>query len=351
MTLPRLAAFLLVAVVALTAVGCGGDTAESEPATSATASPEQASETPLETLRVRYPETLAFSAPFALFDAHGALAGHVVTVDKATWATPDALRTMLVSGESDVTAVPTYVAANLWNHGLDVRLAAVTVWGLLYVLGPDGAPTDWDALRGQTVMVPYPNDMPDLVFRYLAEANGLVPGKDFEIEYYAQPPEVAARLASGKGHWAVLPEHVATLTLAKTAAQGKKLARVLDLQAEWAEATGLSPRIPQAGIVVPGTLADQQPEVVGAVLDELRESVAEVNSASPGVVATLAKSSGVPAPLVTRVIPRLNLDVVPAADARDELERFYDELATLSPDIIGGKLPDKGFYLADPTAQ
>ncbi len=55
-----------------------------------------------------------------------------------------------------------------------------------------------------------------------------------------------------------------------------------------------------------------------------------------------------PAPMVTQVIPRLNLEVVPAADAQAELEQFFSELATLSPDIIGGSLPDADFYLDDP---
>ncbi|MEM6429269.1 MAG: ABC transporter substrate-binding protein, partial [Deinococcota bacterium] len=94
-------------------------------------------------------------------------------------------------------AVPSYVGANLYNRGVDVRMAAVVVWGLLWLLGPEGTPTDWESLRGETVLVPFPNDMPDLVFRYLAEANGLTPGEDFTLEYYAQAPEVIAQLVSG----------------------------------------------------------------------------------------------------------------------------------------------------------
>ena len=86
----------------------------------------------------------------------------------------------------------------------------------------------------------------------------------------------------------------------------------------------------------------------GAVLDALEESVATVNAAAPETVATLSEASGVPVPLVEQVIPRLNLEVVAAADARVELEQFFTELAPLSPDIIGGGLPDADFYLADP---
>ena len=312
------------------------------------ASPTGSDLPPLDKLRIRHPNTLAFAAPFLLVDTDGVLSTYANEVDVAEWSSPETLRPMLVNGESEVTAVPTYVGANLYNRGIDVRMAAVVVWGLLWVLGPEGTAPDWESLRGQTIMVPYPNDMPDLVFRYLATSNGLTPGEDFQVEYYAQTPEVVARLVAGKGNWAVLSEHAATLAISQAQQNDISLGRVLSLQEEWGAATGTEPRIPQAGIVVPGWLADERPALLGAVLDELEQAVATVNAAQPETVAILSEGTGVPEPVVQDVIPRLNLDVVPGADAREELERFYTELSTLSPDIIGGKLPDASFYLEDP---
>jgi len=328
-------------------------TASLAAAGAASAATDDSTPAPLEHLRIHHPETLAFAAPFALIDTEGsaaaaALAGVADEVSTDVWTTPDVLRSLLVNGESDVTAVPTYVGANLFNRGVDVRLAAVTVWGLLWLLGPEGTTGSWEELRGQTVMVPYANDMPDLVFRYLAAANGLTPGEDFTIEYYAQPPEVVARLVAGEGTWAVLPEHVATVAELQAGQNGHPVARAFDLQAEWASATGGEPRIPQAGIVVPGQLAVERPDVVAAVLDALDDSVQRVDEAAPETLEVLAEASGVPAPVVAQVIPRLHLDVVSAGEVRPELERFYTELATLSPDIIGGSLPADDFYLDDP---
>ncbi len=353
-----IAVLLAILMVALHACSSSAETTTTTAAEETTTTTEaeetttttEAVEAPelIETLRIRHPDNLAFSAPFQLIAESGALDGFVNNIDIDTWATPDVLRALLVNGDSDVTAVPTYVGANLANHGMEVSMAAVVVWGLLWVIGPDGAASDWESLRGQTVMIPYPNDMPDLVFRYLANANGLVPGEDFTIEYYAQPPEVVSRLVAGAGSWAVLPEHVATLALMQAGQNGNALTRVMDLQQEWASVTGLEPRIPQAGIVVPTKLAQERPDLIGAILDALTDSVALVNAASPETVAALSEASGVPAPLVENVIPRLNLEIVPGADARVELERFFTELASMSPDIIGGGLPPAEFYLPDP---
>ncbi|MEM9745444.1 MAG: ABC transporter substrate-binding protein [Actinomycetota bacterium] len=321
--------------------------ADEEPADDAMEEDDAAESAPLDELRIHHPETLAFAAPFSVLDPAGQLGGVATEVSIETWTTPDVLRSLLVNGETDVTAVPSYVGANLANRDVDIQLAAVVVWGLIWLLGPDGTPADWESLRGETVMIPFPNDMPDLVFQYLATANGLTPGEDFEIEYFAQPPEIIAQLVSGGGNFAVLPEHVATVAQMQANQNGQSIGRVFDLQQEWASAAGTSPRIPQAGIVVPPAIADDD-AALGAVLDALEESVATVNAAAPETVATLSEASGVPVPLVEQVIPRLNLEVVAAADARVELEQFFTELATLSPDIIGGGLPDADFYLADP---
>lgn len=298
-------------------------------------------------LRFRHPVNLAFQAPFQLIGDSDVLGAYTDTVSVEPWSTPDILRSVLVNGQSEVTAVPTYVGANLANRGVDVKMAAVLVWGLIWVIGPDGATPEWENLRGQTVMVPFPNDMPDLVFRHLATANGLTPGEDFQVQYFATPQEVVSQLVSGRGQWAVLPEHVATVALMNANNNGQALGRYLNLQEEWATVTGKA-RIPQAGIVVPSWLADERPDLLGAIFTALEAAVAQVNAADPATVAVLAEGAGLPAPLVQGVIPRLNLELIPAAEVQDELEAFYTELASLSPDIIGGKLPDASFYLADP---
>ncbi|MCY3786795.1 MAG: ABC transporter substrate-binding protein [bacterium] len=302
---------------------------------------------PLAQLRIYHPETLAFAAPFTMLDTAGPLGEVAETVSTNVWNTPDVLRAILVNGDTEVAAVPSYVGANLFNRGVDLRMAAVVVWGLIWLVGPEGTPATWESVRGQTVMIPFPNDMPDLVFRFLASANGLTPGEDFQVEYYSQPPEIIGRLATGGGTWAVLPEHVVTLALANAKKNEQAIGRVFDLQAEWAAATGSSSRIPQAGIVVRGELLER-PEAVAALLDALETSVAVVNAADPDTLAALSEASGVPPPVISQVIPRLNLDVVAAAEAQEELEQFFGQLATLSPDIIGGGLPDAAFYLPDP---
>lgn len=299
-------------------------------------------------LRVHTPTTLAYAAPMALFGTYGNLDGIVGDVQKDNWNTTDVLKSLLINGETDLAATPSYVAANLFNKGVALRLIAMQVWGMLYVIGPSGSSEQGlEALRGKTVGVPRPNDMPGLVFRYLLEQNGWDIDSDLSKTPYNEGQDALNALLTGEVEYAVLPEHAASLSLTKGKQQGLSLERTLNLQDLWAEVTGGEARFPMAGLVMPSALTENS-ALVGAVLSELEAAVADVNAMSEETVAAISSANDVPAPVVKEVIPRLQLKIVAAADAKSELEDFYTRLSTLNPDIIGGSLPAADFYVADP---
>lgn len=306
----------------------------------------ETSAAPMNVLRIHYPKTLAFSAPFLLVAQGNALQQHADAVEFSETTTPETLGSALIEGAADAVAVPSHVGATLAQEYM-VSLAAVVVWGNLWLLGPDDAASDWASVRGQKISVPQPNDIPDLIFRHLAEARGL--GRyDYQIEHLPRPEEVAARLERGETKWAVLPEPLATMALDQANRNGHRSKRVIDLQAQWAAVTGGQPRIPEAGIVVPTELARERPALMKALLEEMNRAVKSVNAAEAQTVTTIAAGTALPEPVVADVVPRLNLEVVPAAQARGELEAFFNTLIKLSPDIIGGPLPEASFYLDDP---
>ena len=300
-------------------------------------------------LRVHTPTTLAYAAPMALFGTYGNLDGIVGDVQKDNWNTTDVLKSLLVNEETDLAATPSYVAANLFNKGVALRLIAMQVWGMLYVIGPSGSSEQGlEALRGKTVGVPMPNDMPDLVFRYLLGQKGWDVDSDLSKTPYTEGQDALNALLTGEVEYAVLPEHAASLSLTKGKQQGLSLERTLNLQDLWAEVTGGAAPLPQAGRVMPQTRTHDHPQQGGAVLNELEAAVADVNGQTDETVQTISDTTGVPVPVVKETIPRLQLKIVAAADARGELEDFYTRMSTLDPDIIGGSLPAEDFYVADP---
>ncbi|MBE6477348.1 MAG: ABC transporter substrate-binding protein [Propionibacteriaceae bacterium] len=333
------------AAAALGLAGCstdsGGDAGSVAPS-------DSSSPTPIENLRVWVPTTLAFMAPMAAFGDRLTSEGTVREVTVDNWATVDVLTSLLLNGEADVAATPSYVSANLYNKGAGIKLAAITVWGMLYVIGPkqDEGSNDLALLTGQRVGVPLPGNMPDLIFRYLVAQKG-IDIEDIDVVSYNDSQELMNAFVSGQLDWAVLPEHPATVAIAQSTQQGREVGRVVDMQQVWAEVTGSDARFPMAGIAVPDAVAADT-ALLGAILDDMEQAVETVNAADDDICARINEFTQVDAAIVKQVIPRLQLQMMPAAQCKDELTDFYERLATVNPEIIGGQVPDDAFFLTDP---
>jgi NitT/TauT family transport system substrate-binding protein len=292
---------------------------------------------------VRTLENLALQVPFLRLRARNTLAPLVGRVELSGVRNPDEIRAALTSGSADVITLPTNVAATLANRGIDVRLLGVVQASLLRIVGPPGARFDWRELRGQPVAIPFRGDAPDLIFRSLAGRNGLDPDRDVTITNYPQIPEVVSALVSGRARYAVLPEPQATLAVTQGAAAGLALGPRLSLTGAWRRATGDT--LPQAGVAVRGEIARRYPAVVAALQREL-DATTRAYSADPIAAGRrLAPLTGLPEQGAATIVARLRPDYVPARTVQRQVERYFQVLARATPDAIGGRLPDRSFYV------
>lgn len=259
------------------------------------------------------------------------------------WKTPDEMRAGLSSGNMSAVVVPTYVAANLYNRGLSIRLVNVLTNGLLYVVAPAGTATDIAGLKGKRIAVPFRNDMPDYILQRLMTAARLSPD-DLTIDYSASPPEAVQLLLAGRADAALLSEPASSAAIARAATLGKTLERVIDCQAAWGKTHG-NATLPQAGLVVTEAFgAGRGPDSIAALQGALESTLKDVLANPKGAAASAAAALELPAPIIERSIPSSNLVVRPARAARADLEPFFKVLAEQNPRIIGGKLPDDRFY-------
>lgn len=283
--------------------------------------------------------------PFLQLKDSGALRSITAQTQVHIARTVDILRTQAITGEMHFAAMPTYVAANLYNRGVNLRLVNVSIWGNLFIVGEAGAPLRSLAdLKGQTLVVPSRGDAPDLVFRYLAAAKGLDIAKDIKIEYVPSPMEAAALLAAGNARFAVLSEPAATSALLRARQEGRTLERLIDLREVWGEATGAAGRIPMAGIVALPAVAERD-DLIRAFNQAYTEAAAWA-AAHPDKMGALAEQGieGVRAPAASSALRFSELRAVPAHAVRQELEFYFSRLQELEPNIIGGRLPDARFY-------
>lgn len=282
----------------------------------------------------------------------GLLADVADSVEFLTWKDPDQLRAFALEGKADFIAMPSNVAANLYNRGVALRLLCISVWRILYIVSSDPDIKTLDNLKGKEVLMPFRGDMPDIVFATLCEKLGIPIGQGADavtLRYTATPLDAMQLLLTRRARHALLAEPAVSVGMRKSralpvSAIAPALLRSVDVQQEWARAFGSAARIPQAGIVAMGqhvgnealiarvmqayTQATEwcnaQPDVCGAAV------AARVDMLTPeGVADSLRTAPG---------------EAVPAAKARAELEFFFEKLAARQPKLIGGKLPDDGFY-------
>lgn len=243
----------------------------------------------------------------------------------------------LVSGDTDIAALPTNAAATLYNKtGGKVQVLALNTRGVLYVVS-DGTETleSFADLDGKTVYVPAQN--PTFIFRALCDAAGISVTID---NSYAQPADLNSAVAGGQVSLAVLPEPMVTIACS----QNEALQVLFDLTAVWD--TVFTPgSLVQGCVAVRADYAAENPDAVALFLQEYEASVALLES-DPAAAAQSIEATGIfaKAAVAQKAIPRCNICFVTGEEMRSQLSAFLETMASVAPDSIGGAVPAEDFY-------
>lgn len=249
--------------------------------------------------------------------------------------------TRVVKGEADFSVLPVNVAAKLYNKGVDISLANVSTWGILYLVSLENDVREWTDLKGKELYVGARGSTPDVLTQYFLSQSGL---KDGEVPLtYLDSPEIARMMINDLAKNAVLPEPMLTQVLIN-----RKDARVVrDFFSDWQQYQGDSAALPQAGMVVLNGFAGKYPQAVAefhrAYAGALDWTVANSTKAAPLV----ETSANIPAPVFIQSMERTRLRFVPGSLARADVDVYLSRLFDFSPEMVGGKLPDEKFYLSD----
>lgn len=301
---------------------------------------------------------LLLAGPFAtvsnplirIVDA-GLLADVAEKVEFVSWRTPDQLRAMALKGEADFLAMPSNLSANLYNRGLKLQQMNIGIWGILWMVARrDGLKTLAD-FKGQEVVMPFRGDMPDALFRLLCRKQDIDPDKDMTLRYVASPLDAMQLLITRRADNALLADPAVAVGLRKSqsfpiSVVAPSLYRSVSLQEEWGRVFNRAPRMPQAGIVMLGSQLGNT--ALARRFEEACEEAQHWCEANPDECGQIvARRIEMLTPEgVADAIRADKSDMVVASKARPELEFFYQQLLEMQPGLVGGKLPDDGFYFA-----
>lgn len=257
---------------------------------------------------------------------------------------PDELTGPIIQGEFDIAAVPTNLAAVLYNKTEGkVKLAALNTLGVLYVVERGDTIQSVADLKGKTIYSSGQGAVPEYALNYVLEKNGLKPGEDVTVEYKSEHAEIATLLAAGNAQVALLPQPFVTATLA----QNENLRVALDLTEAWDAATGGESTLTMGAILVNAAFAQEHPDAVAAFLDEYKASVEYTNGTDTiADAAALVEKYGIvaKAALAQKAIPACNIVFIDGEEMQKLASGFFQVLYDANPQSVGGKLPDEAIY-------
>ncbi|MDO5667644.1 MAG: ABC transporter substrate-binding protein [Alcaligenaceae bacterium] len=259
------------------------------------------------------------------------------------WRDVDVLRAGLANQSIDLSIVPSYVAANLSARGQNVKLVNIMTKGLLQFLGREDTLNSVGDLLGKTIVIPYKNDMPDLILQALCQKEG-INFSELNIQYTATPPEALALFLHNKAELALLPEPLASLAIMRGQQSGQRIERVFDVQRAWEQASQTHTGIPQAGLLVSQGFYEQHQEFLSALHKDLTEALVWSQSHLEEAAKLGSRLIPAPAKAIETSLPYANLVVEPAKTIEDDILTFFNTLYELNPKIVGGKLPDNRLF-------
>lgn len=246
----------------------------------------------------------------------------------------------ITSGTLDIAAMPTNVAANLYNKtDGDIQIIALNTLGVLYVLENGESVNSIEDLRGKTIYATGQGAVPEYTINFLLEKNGLNVGKDVTVEYL-DTSELSSKMISGDINLCMLPVPYATAVLSKNT----DIRQAVDITEEWNKIVGGSGNIVTGCVVARRSFIEENKETVDKFIREYGESVNYVltNENAPQVVV----ECGIVADeeIAAEAIKKSNIVCITGSNMKPAIDGYYNVLFEANPASIGGKVPDDGIY-------
>lgn len=258
-------------------------------------------------------------------------------------AAPEELVGTVVSGNYDIAALPTNLAAVLYQKTKgQLQMLAINTLGVLYVLEKGESLQSLEDLSGKTLTLSGQGAVPEYVINFVLKASGIV---DAKLDYKSEHNEVSTLAASGLANIVMLPQPMVTALMLKD----PSFRIALDITQEFskaAELSGLGDAILSMGcLVVRSEFAKEQPEALARFMELYEASVDYVNE-QPELAARDIVAAGIlPSEVIAeKAIPLSNIVYIAGDEMKPLLDPFFEILFKANPASVGGALPDDHFY-------
>lgn len=253
---------------------------------------------------------------------------------------PIQIQAMMMQNDIDIAVLPTVMAANLYNKGIEYKMVACPVWGTLYIVGNESKSTQLYSLEGKNIYTFGQGATADILLRRFLHQSGL---KNTQIKYdYTSNNELTQALLNDKIQFAVVSEPMVS-TMLNLNSNIKIISPVL------CEDTinGINKNIfAQTALLTQNSFSTKYSNILQEFLKTYEKSCEATNTPSEKILEWLVDAGYYPSvSIAQKSLHSCNIKYVPIASMKDELYRYLQIFYNFDAKSIGSQLPDENFIL------
>lgn len=250
---------------------------------------------------------------------------------------PVQIQALMMQGKLDFAVLPTVMAANLYNKGINYQLVGCPVWGTLYLLTNTGQ-KDIQKLNNNEIAVFGQGSTADILTRRMIAGEGL---KNVRLNYtYTTNEAVGQALMQKNIMYAVVSEPLVSLLMSKDSA----ITVLSKITCEEFYNNINNNIFVQTAFLVNKRLSDKNPSLVDQVIDAYINSCNYTAEKPDSVAQLMVDYSVMPNTTIARKSLKLcNINYISGFAIDNEIRLYLDIFYKTAPQSIGGKLPDEYF--------
>lgn len=254
------------------------------------------------------------------------------------FSAPTDITGLIINGELDIAAVPTNLAATLYNKtNGEVQLLALNTLGVLYILEKGNTVNSIKDLEGKKIYSSGQAATPQYALDYVLKMNNVT----CEVEYFATHAELATQALSGNADIILIPEPQVSTILSKNS----DFRIAVDFNSAWDEATENKALFSMGCLAIRKEFAQNNPQAVEKFLEEYAASVKYVNENVKEGAKLIAENKIVSdVEIAEKAIPNAKMVTISGDEMKEKTKTYLQILFDSDPKSIGGALPGEDFY-------
>ena len=250
---------------------------------------------------------------------------------------PLQIQTLMMQNKLDFAVLPTIMAANLYNKGVNYRIIACPVWGTLYLL-TNTKLQNLNELHNNSIAVFGQSSTSDILTQRLIVQNKL---KNIKLDYkFPSNNEVGQALLQRKVQFAIVSEPLVSILMAKDSS----IHILQKIKCEEYYNNFNNDIFVQTSFLVNDGFSKDYASIVSLVSEAYANSC-NFTADQPDSTANLMVSARIAPDLTVarKSLPLCNIKYVGAFALEKEINLYLNIFYKFNPKCISGKLPENEF--------